>query len=248
MNRLLLIFSLCTLFFSGNSQNWKYQRYEIYGGISVFQYYGDIGGSADKSNMLGLKDISLKSNRPGINFGVIYRVSERVYLHGSNIFGLFAQTDAGSRNSSRNFTFTTIADELTVQGSYYFIKENKNYNYFNIDLRGGFKNLKKIISAYAFTGAGALFFKASPKDDLDGSPRFDGSKSMTLAFPVGVGFKLNYTPKLSFAAEIGARLTLTDYLDGVTSSFSKHNDFYYIINFKMLYRLKDVKRRFVRRY
>jgi hypothetical protein len=220
MKRLSLIFLFCLLFYSGYSQSWKYQRYEIWGGVSVFQYYGDIGGSADRSNMLGLKDISLKSNRPGINFGVIYRLNERIYLHGSNIFGLFAQTDAGSRNSSRNFTFTTIADELTIQGSYYFIEENKNYNYFNINLRGGFKNLKKIISAYAFTGTGVLFFKAIPKDALDGSPRFEGSKSMTLAFPVGVGFKLNYTPKLSFVAEIGARLTLTDYLDGVTSRFS----------------------------
>jgi hypothetical protein len=247
MRRLTLLFLFNLLIISGFSQSWKYQRYEVWGGVSVFQYYGDIGGSATKNNWLGLKDISLKSNRPGINFGGIYRLNEKVYFYGSNAFGFFAQTDKGSVNSSRNFAFTTIADELTVQVAYFIIAENKNYTYTNIDLRGGFKNIKRILSVYTFTGAGGLFYKVVPKESLIGSPRFDGSNSITLTVPVGLGVKLAYTQNMSIVAEIGARLTLTDKLDGFTSQYSKHNDFYYIMNFKAVYRLSAGKRRFIKR-
>lgn len=247
MRRFILLLLLSLLVYSGFSQSWRYQRYEVWGGVSVFQYYGDIGGSADKNNWLGLKDISLKSNRPGINFGGVVTLNDRIYLQGSNAFGVFAQTDVGSRNSARNFAFTTIADELTVQVAYFFLAENKNYNYANIDLRGGFKNLKKIISAYGFAGTGGIFFKVTPKLSMIGSPRFDGSKSIAMVFPVGVGVKVAYTQSFSIAAEIGARLTLTDKLDGYTSQYSKHNDFYYIMNFKAIYHLSNKKRRFQRR-
>lgn len=243
MKRLSLIFFFSLSIISGFSQSWNNQQYEIWGGVSVFQYFGDIGGSADRNNLFGLKDISIKSNRPGINFGGSYWVDDKILLQGSNLFGFFAQTDKGSRNSARNFKFSTIANEFSVQGSYFIIKENKNINYSNIDLRGGMKNLKRIISVYAFTGTGMLYFKVLPKESLDGSSRFNGSKSFTVAIPVGIGARLAYTQKMSLAVELGARLTFTDYLDGYTSQFSKHNDFYYIMNLKAVYRLSATHRR-----
>ena len=235
--RLLLLGVFFSVAISGYTQSNQNQQIEIWGGVSVFQYFGDIGGSADEKNLFGLKDISLKSNRPGFNFGVNYWVSDKLLIQGSNLIGIVTQTDKGSRNSIRNFSFSTIADEISVQGSYFFIKENKNINYQNISLRGGKKNLKRIISVYGYAGAGALLFKVVPKDNLDGSPRFNGSKSVTLAIPVGLGVRLAYTQKMLFAFEFGARLIMTDYLDGFSSKDSKYNDTYYVMNFKAVYRI-----------
>jgi opacity protein-like surface antigen len=240
MKRFVLLFLSIFLFLSGYSQIWKLKRFEVWGGVSVFQYFGDIGGSADGSNLFGIKDISLKSNRPGINIGGTYRVNERIYIHGSNSLGFFAQTDKGSRNSSRNFAFYSIADELSVQGAFYILKEKTNYYYSIMGMRG-LKNLNRPLSLYAFVGAGGLFFKVTPKEDLIGSSRLVDSKWVTVTFPVGLGLKFAYSPELSLGMELGARATLTDYLDGFTSSLSKHNDLYYLLNFKVIYRLAKGK-------
>jgi opacity protein-like surface antigen len=241
MKRISLLI-LCFIFtLSSFSQAWKYKRFEVWAGVSDFQYYGDVGGSPDKSNMFGLKDISFKSQRPGINIGFSYRLEERLYVHATNSFGIFSQTDQGSRNSVRNFAFSSMADELSVQGVFYLIKERNVYYYSIMARRGGLRKLNQPLSLYTFVGVGGLFFKVIPKDNLDGSSRFIGNKHVSASFPVGLGLKFAYNQNISFGMELGARLTLTDYLDGLTSQYSKHNDIYYILNFKLIYRLSKGK-------
>ncbi len=241
MKKIIVLFSFCLIVTIGYSQVWKLKRFEVWGGVSVFQSFGDIGGSASSNTLFGLKDLSLKSSRPGISFGGIYRVNERIYLQGSNSFGFFTQTDKGSKNSIRNYAYSTIADEISAQTQFFFIKEAQNYNYDIMSMRGGLNGINKYLSVYAFAGVGGLFFKVTAKESLVDSPRFSDSQSFTLAFPVGLGVKYAYTPALSFGVELGARLTFTDKLDGLTTAYSKHNDFYYIMNFKAIYRLTKNK-------
>lgn len=243
MKRFLLV-GLVTLFFvtSGYTQAWKYRRYEIYGGIPTFHYFGDIGGSADKSNLFGLKDISLRAIRPGFAIGGIYRANEKFSIMANYNFGLLSQTDKGSRNEARNFAFTTLINEVSVQGMFFIIPEKeKNYYYSVMQLRGGLKQFNKPLSVYVFGGIGATFFSVTPKESFVGSERFT-SKSFTPAVPVGVGVKFAFTSQISFGAELGFRYLLTDYVDGFTSVSSKHNDLYYVMNFKVIYRFKKTSR------
>jgi len=241
MKRILTLFLFLSITFFGYSQTRSFKRYEVFYGVSVFQYFGDVGGTADKSSLFGLKDISLMANRPGFNFGATYKLAEGLYVQATNTFGLIAQKDEGSRNSNRGFSFRSIVNELSVQGVFFIIPEKKNYYYSIMSMRGGLKKINQPLSLYAFAGVGGLYYKVKAKENLVGSPRFVGDKTFTLAIPVGLGLKFAYSPDLSFSMELGARITQSDYLDGVTSPYSKHNDMYYLLNFRVLYRISKVK-------
>jgi len=213
----------------------------VWGAASVYQYFGDIGGTADKNNLMGLKDISFGANRPGISIGGIYRYDERWYFQVSNSFGFFTQTDKGSRNETRNYAFTTIANETSIQGMYFILKENnRNYSFSIINRRGG---ENQPLSIYAFAGLASVYYSVTPKESLDGSPRFVGDKHLSVAFPIGLGAKFSFTPEFSVGLDLGGRYTLTDYLDGFSSVYSKHKDLYYILNVKAIYRLPKAKPR-----
>ena len=238
MKRFLLGVALVFVMLSGYSQIWKNQRYEVWGAVSVFQYFGDCGGTAAKNDLLGLKDISITANRPGFTIGGIYRYDEKWYFQVSNSFGFFTQTDKGSRNDSRGFAFSTIANETSVQGLYFFIKESdRSYSF---SFRHSLKGMNQMFSMYALAGFGSIYYKVSPNQTLSTSGRFV-NKHLSLAFPIGVGAKFTFTPSFSFGVELGRRWTLTDYLDGFTSSYSKHKDAYYILNFKLFYRLPKAR-------
>ncbi|NOU16395.1 MAG: hypothetical protein HOO91_02405 [Bacteroidales bacterium] len=245
MKRFFLIIILCFAVISGYSQMWKFRRYEVWSAFSVYQYYGDIGALADKHNLGGLTQISFTSNRPGISFGGIFRYDERFYIQASNSLGFFAKSDKDTkRNYTRDFAFRTITDELSIQGYYFFVKENeKNYFYspFNYGRGRGIERYIRPFSFYVFAGVGGIFYKVTPKESLASSPRFVGNKHISVAFPIGLGAKFTVNPDFSLALELGRRFTLTDYLDGFTSVYSEHNDVYYILSFKAIYRLKKAK-------
>lgn len=237
MKRILLISILFFISHLSFSQAWKVRRFEIWGGLSVFQFYGDIGGSASANNLYGLKDIKLNSTRPGFNIGASFRLEERIYLHGTNTFGFLSASDKNSRNSSRDYAFSAIADEISIQGVVFLIKENQNYYYSIMKKRGGLNKINRPLSVYVFAGFGGLFYKTFPKDNLVGSPRFDNTQVLTLTAPLGIGAKLAFSPKVSYGVELGARYVFSDQLDGLTTQYSKYNDLYYIINIKVIYRL-----------
>lgn len=223
---------------SSYSQIWKLQRYEVWGAVSIFQYFGDCGGTSSTNDLMGLKDISISANRPGLSFGGIYRVDTRWYMQVSNSFGFIAQTDKGSRNEARNFSFSTIVNETSVQGMYFFIKESdRSYSF---SYKEALRGINQLFSLYAFAGFGSIYYRVTPKDALVNSPRFV-NKHLSMAIPIGVGAKFTFTPSFSVGVDLGRRWTTTDYLDGFTSTFSTHKDAYYIMNFKLYYRLPKAK-------
>jgi hypothetical protein len=242
MKRLVLLIIFGFSLIDGYSQIWRSRRYEVWGAVSVLQYYGDIGGTADKNNLMGLKDISLKSNRPGIAVGGIYRYNDRWYFQASNTLGFLAQTDKGSRNAARNFAFSTVIDELSVQAMYFFIREDdKSYSFSILNASSWHRKMNQPLSFYGLAGVGGIFFHVSPKNSFIGSDRFV-RKSASLSIPIGVGGKFSLTPEYAFAMELIARYTFSDYLDGLNPPTSKFKDIYYQINFKFIYRIPKSKR------
>ena len=243
MRRIIVIFILLVFSQTGFSQVWKLQRIEAFGGLSTYHYFGDIGGSADKSNLGGLKDINFKSIRPGFNFGGIFRLEERFYIKGYLSFGVLYQTDEGSKNEHRHLAFSTIANEFSLQGMYFIIPEsNQNYYYSVMQMRGGLNRLNKPFSLYTFFGVGSLFYDVKPKDNLIGSASFKDNNSFAMVFPIGVGVKLNFIPRISFGAELGVRYVLSDTIDGLSTDNSQYNDIYYLFNFKVFYRFPRAKK------
>lgn len=242
MKRTISIFLLLTIAITGYSQTWKRNRVEVFAGIPINHYFGDIGGSASSSSMLGLKDISYRAVRSGISFGAIFRLNEALYVQGTTNIGYFGNTDKGSRNESRNYGFSTYGTELTASAMYFLIPESdQNYFYSVMDLRGGLRKIRKPYSLYIFAGMGGLFYKVTPKLDLIDSERFDNSEKFATVIPFGVGVKYQLLARTLLGAELGARYLLSDYMDGFSPSQSKHNDVYYTLSFKLYYRISYEK-------
>lgn len=242
MKKYLLYTALALMLFSSSSmaQRWRIARLEISGGLTTLNYFGDIGGSASSSNFMGLGDISLSSTRPGINLGAQYRLGERFYLQGTYNFGFITQSDIGSKNEARNYAFSTMVNEVAVQGAYYIIRESDEpYFYSALQTRKGFVQYKQPVSVYAFAGVGGLSYKVTAKESFEGSPRFDDSGTFSIVIPAGVGIKYALFPRISFGAELGARYAFSDLIDGFQPSASKSNDVYYMVNFKLFYKIQS---------
>lgn len=238
---ILLIF---TLSYAGLAQQWKLAPLELYGGIPSFQYFGDIGGSASESNLLGLKDISFTKIRPGLTLGGRYQIIKPLLVRASYSFGFLTQSDVNSRNEPRNFAFRTMINEVYAGVEFYLIPESdENYFYSIMQVRGGLRHFRQPLSLYVLLGAGGVQYSVTAKDDLVGSSRFVGDKSFTMVVPIGIGVKYAIMPKVSIGAELTARYTMTDYLDGLTSPYSEFNDVYYSLNINVNYKIQKTRKR-----
>jgi opacity protein-like surface antigen len=238
------IIALALLGSSVYAQQWKLAPLEIYGGLANLHYFGDIGGTAGESNMLGLKDINFSKIRPGLNFGARYQVMRELQVKGSYTLGVLTQSDLRSRNENRNYAFSTLINELTVSAEYYIIPESdENYYYSIMKVRGGFRHFRQPLSLYVSAGAGGVHFITKAKNALKTSTRFDDSHSLAIVIPVGLGVKYAIMPSISLGAELNLRYTTTDYLDGFSPSFSDFNDIYYSFDIKLNYKIQKTKKR-----
>jgi hypothetical protein len=242
MKKYIAILAVVICSFHGYSQPWKSARLEVFGGFSGLQYFGDIGGTADATNLLGLKDINLGKLRPGVLVGARYHITKPFQVKASFQTGFLTQADDGSRNEGRELSFSTYISEITAVAEYYIIPESdENYYYSIMQVRGGLRHFKQPYSLYVFAGLGGIYYSVTPDELLLASPRFNGDKHITMVIPAGVGFKYAILPKICLGLELGGRYTFTDYLDGYTSPYSKHNDVYY--SFALLFNYKIQKTR-----
>lgn len=238
----IVVWIILFLSLPGHSQIWKRNRIEIFMGVPITHYFGDIGGSSDPNSMMGIKDISFRALRPGFSGGLGYRLTERFYAQGTLTLGLFGNTDKGSRNEARNYAFSTFGTELAAVAQFYIIPESdQNYFYSIMQVRGGLRKINKPFSLYLFAGGGGCFYRVKPLNNLVGSDRFDDSQHTAVVVPFGLGFKYQIFSRMLVGAELGGRYLLSDYLDGFSPEPSKYNDFYYVFNFKIYYRLPSNK-------
>ncbi len=224
-----------------SAQRWKLRRYEVSAGLGTVNFFGDIGGTADDDNLIGFKDIQLKYTRPSLFMGAAYRLREDMNIRMKLIFGLIAGDDHNSRNDGRNFAFTSTIFEPSLQFEYYLIPESKSYTSSAIFNRRGMVNNYAQISVYAFAGIGGILSNPKPLKDYVNVFEDNFSK-FGLAFPLGLGLRYSVDSQWSIGFEFGRRFTLTDYIDGYTSQFSKHKDIYYVSSFTAIYKLRTDRR------
>lgn len=242
----LLVTLLLTSF--SQAQHWKKAKLEVFGGISTYQYFGDIGGSATEMNLLGLLDIDLPAFRPGVSLGARYHISKPIQIKAAYATGFLAKSDLNSINQNREFAFSTSFHEVTVMGEYYIVPESdENYFYDIMQIRGGLKHFTKPFSLYVTLGVGGVYYKVTPKLKLNGHPRFSEGNNMAILLPVGIGIKYAISPKLSIGVELIARTTTSNTLDGYDSPFAKYNDFYHSLLIKANYKIYQKRRTGFRR-
>lgn len=239
---LFILFLLIVICNNSFSQKWKLTRYEAFIAVGAANYFGDIGGSAEKSNWYGVRDISILGTRPSIMIGARYKIKQDLNVKLTLAGLMLSGNDGGSKNELRGFNFNSYGFEHTMQVEYAFIAEESRQRSFALFNRRGMLNNFSKKSIYVFGGLGGLLI----------SPSFNGNPSKvdlvqekliyTATFPIGIGLKMIYNNYIAIGVELGGRYTLTDYLDGMTSSYSNFNDIYYFTSVNMVYRIKTSRK------
>ena len=225
-------------------QRWKLRRYEVGAGLGAMQVFGDIGGTIDDDNLLGLKDIKFDETHMVIPAYARYKV-DPVYSFKANLaLGFGSGDDADSKND-RGRSYKTTLGEFSIQAEYYFIPEEKKYKSAAMFNRRGMINNYMSFSAYGFVGIGASYSKAKVTFTEDINPLVDDFKanSFGMVIPFGLGVKYIIDDRWLLFGELGYRYTLNDYIDGYTQTQgSKHNDVYYFLSFSVGYRLETTRK------
>lgn len=176
------------------------QTYEIGGFLGAANYIGDVGKTtfiAPKTSVFGG---IFKWNR-----------SPRHSFRGTILFGKIEGDDNQSkdpRRKERGYKFENILNEVTV---------GLEYTFWEFSMYSG----QAAQTPYLFTGISYLGYNSLIKNNNDLIIK-DGNAS-TLAIPMVVGYKTTLGQNFVLAAEIGARYTFTDNLDGSNPKKASEN-------------------------
>lgn len=202
-----------------------------------YQLQGEFGVTVGAAHYFG--DLNTRSaiNRPKPAIGVFYRKQFNNYL-ALRISAHYAQlgySDIYSKNDyqkTRNLSFNTDIVEFAIQGDFNFFKfipgdpDHSFTPYITLGL-GVFS-----YNPYAYLDGKKIFLRPlgtegqniNYKDPVSGKTRKPYG-SMAVCLPIGLGIKYNVNDKINLSFQIAQRLTTTDYLDDVSTTYVGNDKF-----------------------
>ncbi|RYZ55386.1 MAG: hypothetical protein EOP49_02935 [Sphingobacteriales bacterium] len=181
------------------------------------QYFGDLNDER------GFRFI-----RPAFGGFARYHLNPYISARANVLFTRVGYNDKFSSNvynQRRNLNFQSNVYELSLQAEFNFFRFSTG-------------EIGNRWTPYLTGGIGAFYY--DPFSEFDGKKYFlrplgtEGQNAgfnerkyskVSLCFPVGAGFKYWIRPGLNFGFEITNRLTLTDYLDDVSTNYIGANAF-----------------------
>ncbi len=185
MRKVVLVLFLFTFMYSGNAQT-----HEIGVFLGGANYIGDIGAT----NYI---------NPNTAAFGLLYkwnkssRYSWRASITIADIVGDDENADISSRQQ-RDFEFRNTIKEVSVGLEFNFLEFNLH-------------NFSKPITPYIY---GGVSYFNSKEIFFDNGIAISNGNRNTFAIPMVLGIKGKIGQRIIIGAEVGARYTLTDNLDG----------------------------------
>jgi len=167
------------------------QTYEIGGFLGGANYIGDVG-----------KTTYIAPNTPA--FGAIFKWNRtaRHSFRGSIIFAQIEGDDNDSKESRRKERGYSFKNNITE------ISAGIEYTFWEFNMYSG----RPAHTPYMYTGLTYFWYQALYKSSDNVIKDYDGASS--IAIPMTLGYKATLGTKFIIAAEIGARYTFTDDLDG----------------------------------
>jgi len=223
----------------GYSQRWKLRRYEADFYVGFVSFHGDIGLAHKPflNNFNGL--------RPTIGFKPGFKVTQDFVVAIDLAYVMYGGKDEVGSSHGRNYSFNSHAFQHVVRAEYYIIGDSRSFISGAVYNRRGMVNNYNKLYLYAFGGAGGLYSKAKVKDLDNGgeepldNPGYNNASNYTLVFPLGGGMKWSLDARWTIGAELGYQFTLSDYLDGYSSAWSKYNDSYFLTSFKVTMKIRN---------
>ena len=178
--------------------------------LAIHAQIHEIGIFAGGSNYIG--DVGpttyISPNEPALGLLYKWNKSPRHSYRFSYTQSKTTSNDLDSEEAGRNqrgYRFENSIKEVSL---------GLEFNFFDFNLH----EMRNKITPYIYSGIS--YFRYDELYVLSGVTRKDKSTG-SFAIPINLGIKSNITPNFILAAEVGARYTLTDNLDG---SNPKNND------------------------
>ncbi|WDF64175.1 type IX secretion system protein PorG [Flavobacterium sp. KACC 22763] len=194
------IFNLLLCFFPLITLNAQINEIGVFFGGSNF--VGDVG-----------KTTYISPEKPA--FGILYkwnrspRHSWRFSYTQSNISGNDLKSDETGRNQ-RGYRFDNDIKELSA---------GLEFNFFDFNLH----DYHTKVSPYVFTGLSYFVFDNLYRYTTSPNVIYTQKNRSSVAIPIILGVKSNISPRFILAAEVGARYTFTDNIDGSNPNTSNPN-------------------------
>ena len=222
---LILILFLLIFFTQSRAENnfSKDEKQFVFVAFGPSFCFGDLGGSMQEKRFFGINDFSFQDTQYLISAG--FRSTSNYWGYKLSLFHTFAEgADEGSRNAYREYELKTKTQGISAQSEFIFWKYYMKY----------LEN-----SVYLFTGAGVVNSQTTnPKGFV--RPKDTYRPSVTaLYLPFGVGYYAQINKKLFLNMEFGFQYAFTDFLDGITTPYSKDNDVVTYLTFSVSYLLRD---------
>ena len=193
---------------------------------------GLFGGFANYQGDLAASEIEISETRVSYGAFLRYHVSKKIKVKASGYLGFISGTDENSDGSlrTRGWSFESNLLEVSAVAEFHPLG-NARYGTTGI--------FRKHISPYVFLGAGMVNtdpkIKVSIPEDEALFPEQDFSPTF-LSVPFGAGVQFDLLENMSIGFEVGWRLTLNDYLDGVSKNGnSDKNDLYIFLGATISY-------------
>ncbi len=180
------------------------------------------GGTANYQGDLQPKRFTFNQAGPAAGLGVLYELSDKLYLRGNITVGKMKASDANAnQNTSRNLSFSSPVTDIHLGLEY--------------DLLNSYQ---KSITPFVFAGISAFTFNPSALDTAgakvylqplgtEGQGFYQGRTKYALtqmALPFGAGIKFALSENIRIRFELGLRKTFTDYLDDVSTTYADQTD------------------------
>ena len=211
---------------------WRYYRHELTIGLGGSTFLGDLGGGAE-SGGVGITHIDIEATKFSATASYKYKLTPRINLRASLSYGTVSGADSLSENQGRfdrNLHFKSTLIEFSPLVEFFLIKESfpsrQRWGRWVQNTRPGNQ-----FSIYIATGVSGFYYNPQAQfqgtwydlrplrtegQGLDGRAEYG---SLGFAIPIIGGGKFMFQQKWSIGAEVGVRLTNTDYMDDVSTDY-----------------------------
>jgi len=200
-------------------------------GQGVVEQLGEFGFTVGAAHYFGDLNTRGKINRPKQAIGIFYKKQFNNYLgiRASAHYAQLGYSDIYSEDDyqkRRNLSFNSDIFELAVQGDFNFFKFIPGDRYYTFTPFVSLGLGAFSFNPYAYLQGKQVYLRPLGTEGQNISyldPTTNSKRSpygnTAICFPIGAGIKYNLSNNVNLSFQITHRLTLTDYLDDVSTTY-----------------------------
>jgi hypothetical protein len=237
MIRSLLFLVFFSASFASFGQTWKFYRNEFSFAIGASNFLGEVGG-ANQEGTNGVRDLEFSMTRPTLGIGYSYKLSQYSKFRTTFLYGTLKGDDQLTQErfrNHRNLHFRSPLFELSAVIEVYPFTERIGHLY---RLHGTRGKKSSQLSPYFLLGIGGFYYNPKALDPTtnkwialrplstegQGLPGGAASyKRISICLPMGIGLKYAIDKEWSIGFEMSGRMTFTDYIDDVSTTYYDPN-------------------------